>query len=114
MTCYFETLEYMATALPLPIRLLSANLWAFGWLLKAIAKPKTMPMLRTTTAVTIVNAGAKVNVVPQTATAWVNHRLLPGDTAASVLAYDRRTICEPPERVRQQTMVILVVMGMVF
>jgi carboxypeptidase PM20D1 len=40
-------------------------------------------MLRTTTALTIVNAGNKENVLPGQADAVVNFRLLPGDTQAS-------------------------------
>ena len=40
-------------------------------------------MLRTTTALTIVNAGNKENVLPGRAEATVNFRLLPGDSVAS-------------------------------
>jgi carboxypeptidase PM20D1 len=43
-------------------------------------------MLRTTQAVTILRSGEKENVIPDTARAVVNLRLLPGDTAASALA----------------------------
>jgi carboxypeptidase PM20D1 len=41
-------------------------------------------MLRTTTALTIVNAGNKDNVLPGHAEAAVNYRLLPGDSLAKV------------------------------
>jgi carboxypeptidase PM20D1 len=42
-------------------------------------------MLRTTTALTIVNAGNKENVLPGRAEATVNFRILPGDTKEGVL-----------------------------
>ena len=42
-------------------------------------------LVRTTTALTMFNAGVKENVVPQQAEAKVNFRLLPGDTPEYVL-----------------------------
>ena len=40
---------------------------------------------RTTTAVTIMNAGYKENVIPNEATAVVNHRIHPADNVMKVL-----------------------------
>ena len=62
---------------------------------------------RTTTAVTIVRAGEKINQIPAKAVAYVNHRIQPrpgagrADTAVrdAVLAYDRRVIGDPRVRV---------------
>jgi carboxypeptidase PM20D1 len=48
--------------------------------------------VRTTTALTIFNAGDKDNVLPGHAEAMVNFRLLPGDTQASVTEHVRQTI----------------------
>ncbi|RYF63940.1 MAG: M20/M25/M40 family metallo-hydrolase, partial [Comamonadaceae bacterium] len=48
--------------------------------------------LRTTTALTIVRAGNKDNVLPGRAEAAVNFRVLPGDTLASVEAHLRRAL----------------------
>ena len=47
--------------------------------------PLMRSLVRTTTAVTMFNSGIKANVIPQRAEAKVNFRLLPGDTAASVI-----------------------------
>ena len=49
-------------------------------------------MVRTTTALTIFNAGDKDNVLPGKAEASVNFRLLPGDTQGSVIDHVRSTI----------------------
>lgn len=69
-------------------RVAISNLWLFEPLVRKRleAGASTNAMLRTTTALTIVNAGNKENVLPGTAQATVNFRLLPGDTLDSVLA----------------------------
>jgi carboxypeptidase PM20D1 len=56
--------------------------------------PSTNALMRTTTALTILNAGNKENVLPGRAEAVVNFRILPGDTAASVTAFVRATIAD--------------------
>jgi carboxypeptidase PM20D1 len=48
--------------------------------------------VRTTTAATVINGGVKSNVLPTDARALINFRILPGDTAASVVEHVRRTI----------------------
>ena len=63
------------------------NQWLSESLLvsKLSEKPMSNPLVRTTTAVTMFNAGVKENVVSQQAQAKVNFRLLPGDTTEQVL-----------------------------
>jgi carboxypeptidase PM20D1 len=46
--------------------------------------PETNAMVRTTTAVTMIDGGVKDNVLPPEARAIVNVRILPGDTVESV------------------------------
>jgi len=75
-------------------RVVLSNLWLFRPLLQrqlAQSGP-TEAMIRTTTALTIFNAGDKDNVLPGNAEASVNFRLLPGDTQASVTDHVRRTV----------------------
>jgi len=78
------------------------NQWLFGGLLKSfLAKqPATDAMIRTTTAVTIINAGSKENVLPQEARAVVNFRLLPGDNVAGVTAEIIKAIDDPRVEVK--------------
>jgi carboxypeptidase PM20D1 len=59
------------------------------------AGPATNAMLRTTTALTIVNAGNKDNVLPGRADATVNFRLLPGDSLAEVTKHVEATAAVP-------------------
>lgn len=75
-------------------RVALSNLWLFGPLVQAQLErgAATNAMLRTTTALTIVNAGNKHNVLPGMAEAVVNYRLLPGDTGAAVMDHVRATV----------------------
>ena len=98
-----EMFAAVAPELPFGQRLALSNLWLLrpvveGMLGKSAA---TSAMMRTTTALTIVNAGNKENVLPGRAEAVVNFRILPGETTATVLAYvkgvvaDERIAVEP-------------------
>jgi carboxypeptidase PM20D1 len=77
-------------------RVVLSNLWLFKpLLLREFEKTgPTEAMMRTTTALTIFNAGDKDNVLPGNATASVNFRLMPGDRQASVIDHVRRTISD--------------------
>jgi len=78
-------------------RVALSNLWLFEPLVikQLEAGASTNAMLRTTTALTIVNAGNKENVLPGRADAIVNYRLLPGDTEATVLAHVKQVVNDP-------------------
>jgi len=75
-------------------RVVLSNLWLFKpLLLREFDKGgATRAMVRTTTALTIFNAGDKDNVLPGNAEATVNFRLLPGDSEASVTQHVRETV----------------------
>ena len=75
-------------------RVVLSNLWLFKpLLLREFEKTgPTEATIRTTTALTIFNAGDKDNVLPGNAEATVNFRLIPGDTQTSVTNHVRRTI----------------------
>ena len=77
-------------------RVALSNLWLFGPLVESqLARgTSTNAMLRTTTAVTIMNAGNKENVIPGVAEATVNFRILPGDSRAGVMEHVRTRVGE--------------------
>uniref|UniRef100_A0A7S2WGG6 Peptidase M20 dimerisation domain-containing protein n=1 Tax=Mucochytrium quahogii TaxID=96639 RepID=A0A7S2WGG6_9STRA len=92
---YFAGLQYASPSLPWWFRVITANPWLFSPLLKAhmLKKPATAASTRTTTAVTILRSGAKINVLPGEARAWINHRIHPKDkNIENVLAHDRKAI----------------------
>lgn len=70
-------------------RVALSNLWLFRPLVeKQLASAaSTDAMLRTTTALTVINAGKEENVMPGRAEATINFRLLPGDTKAQVMEH---------------------------
>ncbi|NRF68712.1 M20 family peptidase [Aquincola sp. S2] len=77
-------------------RVALSNRWLFGPVLRGQLEqaPSTNALLRTTTALTIVNAGNKDNVLPGRAEGVVNFRLLPGSTIESVTEHVRRVIAD--------------------
>jgi len=92
-----EMFDYLGPELPFGQRLVVANRWLFGGLL-ANRFGKTSygnAMLRTTTAPTVFQAGVKENVLPSSARALVNFRILPGDSVGSVLAHVRAVVNDP-------------------
>ena len=80
-------LEAMAAHMAQPERFVFNNLGLTGGLVaRNMGRDQlTNSYVRTTTALTMLNAGIKENVVPQRAEAKVNFRLLPGDTAGDGL-----------------------------
>ena len=90
-------LEALAPEMGQPERFVFENLWLTGPLvIRNMAGTRiTAPFVRTTTALTMFNAGVKENVVPQRAEARVNFRLLPGETPESVVAHVRKVIDDP-------------------
>ena len=75
-------------------RVMLSNLWLTGPLVQGQLEksPSSNAMLRTTTALTIVRAGNKDNVLPGRAEAAVNFRILPGDTIDSVEAHLKKAL----------------------
>lgn len=85
-------------------RVVLSNLWLLRPVLERILArtPATNAMLRSTTALTVVDGGSQENVLPGRAQAVVNFRLLPGDTADRTLAFVRATVAD--DRVQVQAM----------
>jgi carboxypeptidase PM20D1 len=77
-------------------RVALSNLWLFGPLVQKQleASASTHAVLHTTTALTIVSAGNKENVLPGKAEATINYRLLPGDTKEQVLERARSQVAQ--------------------
>jgi carboxypeptidase PM20D1 len=89
-----RSFEYLAPEMPFGPRLAIANLWLFGPLVERqfASDPAANARIRTTTAATVFQAGFKENVLPQSARAVVNFRILPGDSIAGVLQHVRDTV----------------------
>ncbi len=77
-------------------RVALSNLWLFGPVVQKQleSSASTNAVLRTTTALTIVNAGNKENVLPGRAEATVNFRILQGDTKEQVMGHVRTQVSQ--------------------
>jgi carboxypeptidase PM20D1 len=86
-----EMFETLAPEMHGMQRVALSNLWLFEPLVRRQLEKgrSTNALLRTTTALTIVNGGNKDNVLPGSAEATVNFRMLPGDTAEGMLRHVR-------------------------
>ncbi|WP_046114628.1 M20 family peptidase [Aquincola tertiaricarbonis] len=92
-----EMFARIAPEMSAPMRVVLSNLWLFGPLVRHQLEqgPSTNAMLRSTSALTVVAAGNKANVLPGEATANVNVRLLPGDTVAAAVDHARQVVANP-------------------
>jgi len=97
-----ELFDHIGPRFPLVRRAVFANLWLTGPLVmrKLEGNPTTNAMIRTTTATTVFQAGAKDNVLPSHARAVVNFRILPGDSVAGVVEHVRRAIDDDRVEIR--------------
>lgn len=75
-------------------RVALSNLWLFSPVVQKQFEGagSTNAMIRSTTALTIIGAGNKENVLPGRAEATVNFRILPGDTKEQVMEHMRAKV----------------------
>lgn len=74
-----------------------ANSWLFGsWIARRLsADPRTNALIRTTITPTLIRGGLKENVLPPRAEAWLNVRILPGESLTEVLEHIRQVLGDP-------------------
>jgi carboxypeptidase PM20D1 len=90
-------LDALAPQMGFGERLVVSNRWLLEPVLVASLEntPSGNALVRTTTALTMMNAGVKDNVLPTQATAVANFRILPGDTIQRVLDHVRSVVNDP-------------------
>ena len=95
-----QMFEAIAPEMAFTNRVVLSNMWLLRPVVERMLarQPSTNAMMRTTTALTIVQAGNKDNVLHGRAEATVNFRLLPGDSVDGTMAFVRRAIAD--ERVK--------------
>jgi len=94
--------DYLGPEMPFPNKMIFANMWLFGGLVKRqlAAKPVTDASIRTTTAPTQFRGSAQDNILPMLATAMINFRILQGDTVESVIERVTKIIADPRIKIR--------------
>ncbi len=95
-------IAYVGPEMPFVYRLVFGNLWLLGPLVERqlVGAAATNASIRTTTAATIIEGGVKENVLPSSARAVVNFRIMPGDSVQSVIDHARRVVNDPRVEVR--------------
>ncbi|XP_036390148.1 N-fatty-acyl-amino acid synthase/hydrolase PM20D1.2-like [Megalops cyprinoides] len=90
------TFEHLAHKFGLPLRFVMSNMWLFSPLLGRVMerRPDTNAFVRTTTAITMFNAGVKINVIAPYAEAFVNLRIHSAQTLQEVLELVRSTVAD--------------------
>ncbi|XP_008578697.1 PREDICTED: probable carboxypeptidase PM20D1 [Galeopterus variegatus] len=90
------TLQHLANEFPFPTNLILSNLWLFQPLVSRMMERNyvTNAMVRTTIALTMFNAGVKVNVIPSTAQATMNIRIHPAQTVQEVLELVKNIVAD--------------------
>lgn len=91
------TLKKIGYLLPFSMKFVVANA---GILKRVLVKeleqlPETNALIRTTHAATLIEGGIKDNILPASATATVNMRLLPGDTIEGAMGHFGKAINDP-------------------
>ncbi len=101
-----DIMQTLALSKPLLERVLLSNLWLFKPLVisQLLGNPPTAAQLRTTVAPTILKAGTKENVLPQSSTAVLNVRIHPNETVDSVIHEIVRTINDERVKVSRYSM----------
>ncbi len=89
-----DFIRYVGPEMPFYAKVIFANRWLFKSLLLKVytGSASGNALVRTTTAPTIIKSGIKDNVIPVTAEAVVNFRILPGENSGSVIEHVKKTI----------------------
>jgi carboxypeptidase PM20D1 len=89
--------EHLGPEAEPPYRYAYTNIWLFKPVLmnRIAASPQSDAMIRTTIAPTMMKGSEKENMMPVSASAVVNFRILPGDTRESVTARVKSVISDP-------------------
>lgn len=98
-----QFLDYVGPEMPFFSKLAFANQWLLKLVIigKYEASNSGNATVRTTAAPTIFKSGFKDNVLPPTASAIVNFRLLPGQKSDDVITYIEKTISDPRIKIKK-------------
>ena len=90
-------IEHYGPEMPSGIKLVFANSWLFGGLIKKNfgSSGSGNALLRTTIAPTVFNSGVKDNIIPLFANAIVNFRIAPNTSIEEVIAHVKKSINDP-------------------
>lgn len=97
-----EMFEVFAAYSDWPMKIVYANFWLFKPIIGYVfnQSPTLNALIRSTTAVTLIEGGTKENVLPDSASAVINHRLHQAQTIEEVIEFDRKLIDDPTVEIK--------------
>lgn len=80
-----------------PMKIVYANFWLFKPFIGYVfsQNPTLNALIRSTTSVTLIHGGTKENVLPDSASAIVNHRIHQANSIKEIMEFDRKLINDP-------------------
>lgn len=92
-----EMFDIFAVHSEWPMKLVYANFWLFRPFIEYVfsQNPTLNALIRSTTAVTMIEGGTKENVLPDSASAIINHRLHQAQTIKEIIEFDKKLIDDP-------------------
>jgi carboxypeptidase PM20D1 len=95
--------EFLAPEMPFANKMAFSNMWLFKRVVfNQLGKSNAgNALMRTTISPTIFNSGIKDNVIPTTAKAVVNFRILPGTTSKDVIEHVTKAINDQRVEIRR-------------
>lgn len=92
-----EMFDVFAAYSSWPMKFVYANFWLFKPMINYVfsQNPTLNALIRSTTAVTTIQGGTKENVLPDSASAIINHRVHQAQTPEEIIEFDRRLINDP-------------------
>lgn len=92
-----EMFDIIASHSSWPMKLVYANFWLFKPVLEYVfsSNPTLNALIRTSTAVTMISGGTKENVLPDSASAIINHRVHPSQSIDEIVEFDKFVIKDP-------------------
>lgn len=92
-----EMFEIFAAYADWPMKIVYANFWLFKPAIEYVfsQNPTLNALIRSTTAITLIEGGTKENVLPDAASAIINHRIHQAQTIKEIIEFDRKLIDDP-------------------
>jgi carboxypeptidase PM20D1 len=89
-------LEYLAPEIhSWPLRIIASNLWIFErpvlYIMESMSNAANA-LIRTTTSVSLVHGGTKINVLPNKVVASIDHRVIPTETVEDLIEHHASVI----------------------
>lgn len=92
-----EMFDIFAAHAEWPMKLVYANFWLFKPFIGYVFShdPTLNALIRSTTAITMIEGGTKENVLPDSASAIINHRIHQSQSIEEIIEFDRKLIDDP-------------------